>query len=92
MMLLIFYKMPSGLNLYIMSSSLFGIIEQHRIRKHIKQREAAGTLHKEPAKAKPDTPQRKRSGELNFFQKLQKMAEDAKKQQAQRKPRNKVRR
>ncbi len=92
MMLLIFYKMPSGLNLYIMSSSLFGIIEQHRIRKHIKQREADGTLLKGPAKPKPETPHRKRSGELNFFQKLQKMAEDAKSQQAQRRPKNKVRR
>jgi len=32
---LIFYNMPSGLNLYIMASSTFGILEQRRIRKHI---------------------------------------------------------
>ncbi|MGD2111106.1 MAG: YidC/Oxa1 family insertase periplasmic-domain containing protein, partial [Phycisphaerae bacterium] len=92
MMLLIFYKMPSGLNLYIMTSSLFGIIEQHRIRKHIKEREAAGTLHKKPVDDKGSTPTKKRPGELNFFQKLQKMAEDAKAQQSQRRPKNKVRR
>ncbi len=48
MMLLIFYNMPAGLNLYIMSSSLFGTIEQWYIRKHIRQREADGTLHKKP--------------------------------------------
>jgi hypothetical protein len=29
---------------------------------------------------------------MNFFQKLQKMAEEAQKQQAQRRPKNKVRR
>lgn len=92
MMLLVFYKMPSGLNLYIMTSSLFGIIEQHRIRKHIKEREAAGTLHKEPVKEKPETPRRTAPGKMNFFQKLQKMAEDAKKQQAQRRPKPKPRR
>jgi len=32
---LVFYNMPSGLNLYIMASSLFGMAEQWRIRKHI---------------------------------------------------------
>jgi len=92
MMLLIFYKMPSGLNLYIMTSSLFGIIEQHRIRKHIKEREAAGTLHKEPVKDKPDTKQRNGPGKLNFFQKLQKMAEDAKAQQSKGRSKDKARR
>ncbi|MBI5725469.1 MAG: YidC/Oxa1 family insertase periplasmic-domain containing protein [Planctomycetes bacterium] len=39
MMLLIFYNMPSGLNLYIMASTFVGVIEQYFIRKHIKEKE-----------------------------------------------------
>jgi membrane protein insertase Oxa1/YidC/SpoIIIJ len=33
------YTGPSGLNLYIMTSTAFGIIESKVIRKHIKERE-----------------------------------------------------
>ena len=40
MMLFIFYRLPSGLNLYIMASSTIGVLEQMRIRKHIKEKEA----------------------------------------------------
>jgi len=36
---LIVYKAPSGVNLYIMASTFAGVIEQHVIRKHIKQKE-----------------------------------------------------
>jgi YidC/Oxa1 family membrane protein insertase len=36
-MLLIFYNMPAGLNLYILTSTGVGIIEQWRIRKHVSQ-------------------------------------------------------
>ncbi len=80
MMLFIFYKMPSGLNLYIMSSSLFGTIEQWWIRKHIKEREKTGTLHK-PKKVKDDRIDRpKRPGKSSFFKRLQQMAENAQKQ------------
>lgn len=80
MMLLIFYKMPSGLNLYIMSSSLFGTIEQWWIRKHIKEREKTGTLHK-PKKVKDDRIDRpKRPGKSSLFKRLQQMAENAQKQ------------
>ena len=32
---IMFYSMPSGLNLYIMASSFFGVLEQKRIRKHM---------------------------------------------------------
>ncbi|MFW6133470.1 MAG: membrane protein insertase YidC, partial [Planctomycetota bacterium] len=39
MMLFIFYNMPSGLNLYIMTSTFAGVAEQKVIRRHIKQRE-----------------------------------------------------
>jgi YidC/Oxa1 family membrane protein insertase len=34
---LLFYNMPSGLNLYIMASSAFGVLEQKRIRKHMEE-------------------------------------------------------
>jgi YidC/Oxa1 family membrane protein insertase len=36
---LILYKAPSGLNLYIMASTFAGVIEQHIIRKHIRQKQ-----------------------------------------------------
>jgi YidC/Oxa1 family membrane protein insertase len=41
MMLFIFYNMPSGLTLYIMTSTAAGVIESQVIRKHIREREAA---------------------------------------------------
>ena len=41
MMLFIFYNVPSGLNLYIMTSTFAGVAEQKVIRKHIEAREAA---------------------------------------------------
>jgi YidC/Oxa1 family membrane protein insertase len=91
MMLLIFYKMPSGLNLYIMFSSLFGALEQHRIRKHIKEKEAAGTLNP-VAKDTAATSKREHSGRMSWFGKLQKMAEQAHKKQARRPNKGKPRR
>ena len=89
MMLVIFYKAPSGLTLYIMSSSLFGVIEQHWIRKHIKQREATGTLVRKAQKDDIRSRQRKKP---SILQKLQKMAEDAQKAQAKRPAKSKSRR
>jgi len=41
MMLMIFYKAPSGLSLYVMTSISAGVIEQILIRKHIADKEAA---------------------------------------------------
>ncbi len=38
---LMLYKAPSGLNLYIMASTFAGVIEQHVIRKHIREKEQA---------------------------------------------------
>ncbi len=38
---LMLYKSPSGVNLYIMTSTAAGVVEQHIIRKHIKEKEAA---------------------------------------------------
>ncbi len=89
MMLVLFYKAPSGLTLYIMSSSLFGVIEQHWIRKHIKQREATGTLVR---KAQKDDVRLRPRKKLSIFQKLQKMAEDAQKTQAKKAAKSKSRR
>jgi len=40
MMLMFLYRAPSGLNLYIMSSTAAGVVEQYVIRKHIREREA----------------------------------------------------
>jgi len=37
---LMLYSAPSGLNLYIMASTFAGVIEQHVIRRHIRQEEA----------------------------------------------------
>ncbi len=39
MMLFFFYTAPSGLTLYIMASTTIGVIEQQRIRAHIKEKE-----------------------------------------------------
>ena len=36
---LMLYRAPSGVNLYIMSSTFAGVIEQHVIRKHIREKE-----------------------------------------------------
>ncbi len=90
MMLVFFYKMPSGLNLYIMFSSLFGAIEQHRIRKHVKEKETPGSAAS-PVQ-KPTPPKPKRPGRMSFFEKLQKMAEEAKKTQPHRPDKGKPRR
>ena len=40
MMLLFLYRAPSGLNLYIMSSTVAGVVEQYVIKKHIQEKEA----------------------------------------------------
>ena len=83
MMLFIFYNMPAGLNLYIMCSSLFGWLEQRRIRAHIKEQEAAGTLHKPAPKRKDpaDGPHKP-----SWVERLQKAAEQAQKSQATKRP------
>ena len=92
MMLLIFYNMPSGLNLYIMFSSLFGWLEQRRIRQHIKQQETDGTLHKATRKPGDDSVigRPRKPGKPSFLERIQKMAADA--QESQRTQRAKPRR
>ncbi|OHB63419.1 MAG: hypothetical protein A2Y77_18470 [Planctomycetes bacterium RBG_13_62_9] len=39
---LMLYNAPSGVNLYIMSSTFAGVIEQYVIKKHIREKEEAG--------------------------------------------------
>ncbi|MEM9296637.1 MAG: membrane protein insertase YidC, partial [Planctomycetota bacterium] len=38
------YSAPSGLTLYIMTSTLAGIVDSYLVRKHVKKQEEAGTL------------------------------------------------
>lgn len=80
------YTSPSGLNLYIFTSSLIGIFESKRIRAHIKEkeeREASGAVV-------VDAPRKTKTGGLggglaNFFAKMQQMAEEAKREQERQK-------
>ncbi|MCD4830426.1 MAG: membrane protein insertase YidC [Anaerohalosphaeraceae bacterium] len=52
MMLVFLYRAPSGLNLYIMSSTIGGVFEQYVIRKHIREKEQAEAFGKVPVTAK----------------------------------------
>jgi len=97
MMLVFFYKMPSGLNLYIMFSSIFGAIEQYRIRKHVKEKETPGLATGRVQKPKPPKP--KRPGGITIFErlhahfdKLRKAAEEAQKAQPRRPEKGKSKR
>ncbi len=78
-MIFLFYKFPSGLNLYIMTSSLVGAAEQVYIRKHIKQKDLEGPKGGGMAKG----PKKPKSGP-SFLEKLQQKAEEAQKQAKQR--------
>ncbi len=87
MMVFIFYSAPSGLNLYIMASSIFGAIEQQRIRKHIREQEAAGTFDRPKGKSLPPPGARRKGWFGAWLERIQKMAEEAQRQQgASRKP------
>lgn len=80
------YTGPSGLNLYILTSTSIGIIESKRIRDHIKQREEAEKSEKVIVDAKPTRaskkldrgePQPKKKGRFaGWLADLQKKAED----------------
>ena len=68
---LIFYNFPSGLCLYILSSSLLGMVEQFFIRKHIREKEAVVAVT-------PKETQPKQPGFLSRkFEELQKQADQA---------------
>lgn len=69
----LFYNAPSGLNLYIMASNIFGMLEQWRVRKHIKEEEAKGKFEPKP----------KKSGLFSkWAARLEKLAEEARKQES----------
>ena len=83
-MALIFYNMPSGLNLYIMTSSVLGAIEQWRIRMHVEAAKsksvdvpAPSRPQREHAPAKPRRP--------SFLERLAKKADEAQKLRKTRK-------
>jgi YidC/Oxa1 family membrane protein insertase len=73
------YNSPSGLTLYIMSSTLGGIIDSWIVRRHIKREEAAGTL----LQTKPAKPVKPGS----FMDRLSKMVE-AKQREMMNNPRD----
>ncbi len=56
----IFYQMPSGLNLYIMTSTFVGVAEQYFIRKHLKEKEAEEAAHETTVKMPGKAPRSKR--------------------------------
>ncbi len=66
MMLMFFYHAPSGLNLYIMTSTAASVIEQLVIRKHMKAKEDAeallATVIDIPGKRSRDTREKKPKG------------------------------
>lgn len=78
------YGSPSGLNLYILTSTIFGIIESKIIRKHIKEREAlegnngVTFVDGEVVDRDKDTKKKtepKTGGAMGWFQRLQERAE-----------------
>jgi YidC/Oxa1 family membrane protein insertase len=66
-----FYNMPSGLNLYIMTSNVTAIVEQWRIRQHIAAEEKKGSF------APPPSGPRRKSWLQIKWEQLQKEAEEA---------------
>ncbi len=90
---LLFYNMPSGLNLYYVTSMGFGILEGRVIRKHIKDREAAEKAGKVFVKTKlrrrdedNDSSERAtpKGGIAGFIANIQQRAEDAKREMEKR--------
>lgn len=92
------YNGPSGLNLYIMTSTFIGIIESKIVRDHIKQRdeaEKAGVVIVDAGKkfgGKPGTvsrvqttPTEKPSGVMGWLQQLQERAEQLRRDADKRK-------
>jgi YidC/Oxa1 family membrane protein insertase len=76
-MIIFFYNLPSGLNLYIMTSSLVGALEQLYIRRHISQQDLQAPAQSAQAA--------KRGGKQPaVLEWLQKKAEEAQKLQSQR--------
>ena len=72
----IFYNFPSGLNLYILSSNILGMVEQLRIKKHIREQDERGEFEVKKKKT-----ERSGNGKPSLFRRhieqLQKKAEQA---------------
>ena len=98
---LFLYNAPSGLNLYILTSGLVGIIENKRIRDHIKQREEAekeGKVFVETRATRQGKQQKKGDGQnkdmkkVNFLARwwaeLQQRAESVRKEADRRNRKN----
>jgi len=96
MLPVILYNGPSGLNLYIMTSSIFGIIESKIVRKHIVEREALEKAGAVIVDSKPDDlpppgtvrrkggptePEKKPGGIMGWIGELQRKAEEMQKEQ-----------
>lgn len=77
----ILYNAPSGLCLYILSSNLFGILEQWRIRQHLEEEEKKFEAQIAAAPKKP----REKSWLFKKWEGLQREVEDARKIQSPRK-------
>ncbi|HUW81738.1 MAG TPA: YidC/Oxa1 family insertase periplasmic-domain containing protein [Phycisphaerae bacterium] len=78
-MTFIFYNMPSGLNLYIGASSLFGALEQWRIRQHIdKMDDQAPAPAKERARGPQGVLASKPRAKTGWWAKLERKVEQAK--------------
>ena len=75
---LLFYNMPSGLCLYILSNSLLGMGELHYIRKQLRDLEERGELAPKKKQRDPNKPK----GRLQtFLEDAQRRAEEARKAQ-----------
>ena len=72
----ILYNAPSGLNLYIMSSTLFGVLEQQRVRKHVADYQANREV--EDARRKEAAQKREKGWLHRKWDELAKEAEEAK--------------
>ena len=81
----ILYNAPAGLNLYIMTSTFFGLLEQMRIRKHIREQEEKEALL--PPKPKPGDGNRN-GWFARRFARLQKSVAEAQRVQSSQKKRS----
>jgi YidC/Oxa1 family membrane protein insertase len=88
------YSGPSGLNIYILTSTAFGILESKIIRDHLKRQEAAEAEGKVIVDAtpirssrgkEPPTPTKPKTGLAGWLENLQKQADDVKRQMEQKK-------
>lgn len=78
---LMFYNLPSGLNLYFLTSNLLGVLEQYIIKKELRRREEAGEFE---IKKKPADAPKKPSLIGRYLEMAQKSAEQARRVQSDR--------